>query len=1161
MRSLSVALVRVFAPLGLVCLLFALALPCFGQLGKGVVTGTVTDPSGAVIPNATVQLVNKGTSVVRSTTSNASGIYRFEFTDPGTYTLRVSAAGFATYELTNLDVTVGQTVTSDVQLEVRAATQTVTVEAGGVQLVNTANDEISGLVGRSTIQNLPLEIRDPTAFVNLQPGAVPDVFNGSTRGAAVNGQRGGTGNFMVDGSDNNDYGQGGRSHNTIGTLPGGMVSISPDAVQEFRVVTNNFSAEYGRQGGFVADVLLRPGTNTLHGSLFEYNRNSTTTANDFFSNKSGLHDRLVRNQFGGSLGGPIKKDKAWIFGSVDIQRLRQSTPITGTGIRQQFVDFVNNGGFANFVNQNQAAFGLSGPIDCSNPSNPGCTLGPIFKQLDSKWPLPRANGPVAPGDYLSTSGNIANPDGTPVQYPVPIFGASAYSARNTLNENRWTLKYDQSLSSRDTLTAHYIYDDFGSFFGGQGGDFLNPAFNEPAPARSQQGAFGYTHIFAPTVVNEFKATYLRANADFPCQDCQVPSIGTIDALSWGFGTTSSLPQNFTENTFQYQDNLAINRGHHSFKVGGEYRRTRNGSFFSADFDGLYEIWDTENFLTDGAIGDLAGLGGFYLGEAAINPSSPTPALPDPYRGYRANEFSYYGEDSWKVLPRVTLDLGLRYDYFGVPHNYRPNIDSNFFFGSSSLTQCVIRNATGKQVCLPGAGVTNPVSTNPYYPVNAFTAAEFGGTFKIRNSEIWNKDTNNFGPRFGLAWDVEGNQKTVVRFGGGVFYDRIWNNLFENIRFNPPLFAFSQVGLFFNGFAPGPISDPGFYSVPVNVANFAGAGATPSPRHMDQNLVTPYTEQANFDVQRQLADNWLLDVSYIGTFGHKLTGVVDLNTFDGRTSPGHSTRRINPNIGGDNARGNFYNSNYHALQVRITKRFSQGFQFDGNYTWSHALDYVSDAFNNKAGGSYRPEDTFNRKLEYGNADFDIRHRLVGDWVWDLPVFRSSRLLGGWSLSGIVELQTGSPFTIYDSAVDSNYDGYHTDRATFLGTGNISSAIHHGVSPADGYIWPGTFGPTPHPAPGVPTDGMLARNALFGPGYFNTDASISKAFHLGERADLKFVFSAFNAWNRPNFSMVPTQGNAGVGDVSNSLFGVAQNTVQPNNTGTGARVLQFALRIDF
>jgi hypothetical protein len=747
-----------------------------------------------------------------------------------------------------------------------------------------------------------------------------------------------------------------------------------------------------------------------------------------------------------------------------------------------------------------------------------------------------------------------------VVYPVPELGQASYSARNTLGEFRGSVRYDQQIAMNNTIAGHYLVDNYPSFFGGQGGDFYNPLYSTNAPSRSQNAMVSYTRAITPSILNEVKYSYLRNSAELPRQNPKVPSIGTADALTTGFGSSSAFPQKFTENSSEIQDSVAITHGRNSFKAGGEYFRRTNGSVFAANFFGLYYFWDTEDLLTDGAIGELSGNGGFYLGEAAINPSSSTPAYPNPYRGYRANEFSWYVLDNMKMTRTMTLNLGLRYDYFGVPHNYIPNTNSNLYFGSPIENQCIIRNATAAHVCFPTPGASNPVSTNPYYPVNAFTAQVFSAVFQIRNNEIWNKDINNFAPRFGLAWDVEGNGKTVVRLGGGVFYDRMWNNLFENVRFNPPLFAFSQVGELFNGATRGPISDPGFYSVPINIANFAGAGATPSPRQMNQNMVTAYAEQINLGVQHELKSNWLVDVGYIGTFGHKLTGVVDLNTFDGRTGFGYSSRRINPNVGADNARGNYYNSNYNALQVRLTKRMSMGLQLEANYTWSHALDYVSDAFNNKAGGSLYPEDAYNRQLEYGNADFDIRHRLVADFVWQLPWTKQRKMLRGWSLNGTFIWQTGSPFTMFDSAVDSNGDGYFNDRGTYIGGGNISNAINHSTSPADGYLKPTMFIPT-NLEGSIPVDGLLARNALFGPGYINNDLSAQKTFRLNDRFALKIVVSAFNVWNHQSFLMVPSQGTQQGGDLSNPLFGQAAETVQPNNTGTGGRSFQFGARIDF
>jgi hypothetical protein len=1126
----------------------------YGQLGTGVITGTVTDPSGATVPGAAVTLSNASTGVQRTAQTNTAGIYRLDFTEAGTYRLRVSASGFAVYEVAGLVVTVGQTVTTDVKLELGKTGTVVTVEAAGVQLVNTANAEVSDLINQNTIQNLPLEVRDATIFVNLIPGSVPNDFNASTRGAAINGMRGGMGNFMMDGSDNNDYGQGGRGKNATGTIPGGEVGVSPDAVEEFRVVTNNFSAEYGRSGGFVTDLVTKSGTNHLHGSAFEYNRNSATTADDFFSARAGLHNALIRNQFGGSLGGPIKKDKVFIFGAIEWQRLRASSPITGTSVTQDFVNFVNDGSFASFMNST-----IGTTFDCTSASVPGCSLGPIFQQLDSKYPLPRATSNFS---YATTSPLFTSSTGVPLfSYPVPIFGQETYLSDTILNEVRPDVRLDYNISSKDLLTARYAIDDYPNTTTGVGGDFENAAFPAIDQARAQNGGITWTHTLSPSVVNEAKMSYLRSTADFPCTDCQVPSIGTADALYTGFGTTEDLPQFFTENTFQWLDNLSIVHGKHTFKLGGEYRRTRNGSAFEAASDGLYYMWDTEDLLTDGAIGDMVGAGGFYEALASINPSSPTPAYPDYYRGYRANEFGFYGEDQIKATSRLTLTVGLRWDYFGVPHNFRPNIDSNFFDGSPIYNQC--QAASGIVACFPGYTGTLPAgavlqSNNPNYPINPYTASVFGGHFEIKNSEIWDKDTSNFAPRFGLAWDMFGDQRTIMRLGGGIFYDRMYNNIFENMRFNAPLFAFAVAG-YAGGAVEGPYSTPGFYSVPINIANFTKFASTPEARQMQQNLAAAYDEQVNFDIQHQFG-SWLLDTAYIGTFGHKLLGYVDVNTFSGREVSGYSHARINPNLGPDNDRGNWFNSNYNALQVSLTKRFSHGFQFNTNYTYSHALDYLSDVFNGRqfiGGGSIGSsiDDPYRRYLEYGNADFNLAHRFVAYGIWDLPVFKHNKWLGGWSYDATFSIQSGQPFSVIDTAADSNADGYYGDRADYVGTGSPMSTVTHTKSPADGYITnTSPFVPTPpNPATGW-ADSMLGRNVMTGPKFVGTDMSLAKKFQISERFALKVIASGFNIFNHPNFSNPVT-------DINNPFFGQSISDIAANNSSTGARVMQFAARLDF
>jgi hypothetical protein len=1117
--------------------------------GNATLTGAVTDPNGAVVAGATVKATNAGTNISTDTQTTDAGIYRFPTLPVGIYKIAVEAAGFKAALVENVTLTVGQTVTQDIKLEIGAPTETVTVQSGGEQLAQPNESSVSTLLNRNVWESYPLENRDTNEFINILPGSVPDTFAGSTRGAAVNGTRGGMGNFLVEGYDNNDQGQGGRG----ALVSGGITSISPDAIEEYRVITNNYSAQYGKAGGFVTDTVLRSGTNELHGSLFEYNRVQALAANDFFSNKEGVQDSLVRNQFGGSIGGPIIKDKTFAFGTVEFHRLRQGAPLTAVSTTQQFLNFVQSGAFATFQESDPGGFcvqnlGAACPGAFANSRN----LGANFLKLQAANPIPLATtGFTNEAAGLFTSGLV---------YPVPVYGDVTVINNSFLNASRFTAKVDHILSTRNRLAGTFLLEDSdtGDTHGGGDATIGVPFLS---PGRSILAGLSWVHDFSPTVINEAKFSYLRHVRDFAqCPDTeQLPSVATgIDPLGVSFGCSSNLPQFFTDNQFQIQNHISFARGSHSFRTGVEYRRIRNGSSFEAIKNGLFLPHGIEEFLTDGFFGDEADLalfgepvfGGFTFAQASINPQTGT--LPEFYRGYRANEWAAYIQDDWKFRRNLTLNLGVRWEYFGPPHNFRPGLDSNFFFGSADLP---VPNAT----------------SNPFFPVNDPQAARVArGSFQQRDHEIWQKDFNNFAPRVGFAWDVRGDQKLVIRGGGAISYDRIWNNLFENIRFNAPFFAFATVGAFGGGAGvpAGPISTPGLFGVPFTAANTAQFNnplfnPVPSPRHMDENLVTPYVQQFNLGVQYEFARDFLFEANYITTQGRNLTGIIDINTFDGRTRGGNS-RRPNPTIGGDNFRTNAFKSIYHGGQFIVRNRTWRGLQFTTHYTFAKAIDEISDAFNNRAG--QRPMDNFNISLDRARADFDIRHRFVAGFTYDLPFFKGNRWLGGWVMSGVVQMQSGVPFSVFHSGEDPNADGYFTDRAVFIGS-SFPAAYLRDRSPADGFFNPDVFqgmvtrasllGPAAACGPGNGVvisntrwwcNGTTGRNILSGPEFHNVDFGVHKRFSLTEDTSIQLQANAFNLFNHPNFGLP-------VSNLNSSQVGRSITTA-----GT-PRVIQLAIRLDF
>jgi hypothetical protein len=1183
--------------------ILALSAGAFAQGGAGELTGQVSDSTGAVVSGVEIKLTNTATAEVRTTVTTPAGIYTFpSLPIVGSYTLEVASKGFKATKVQNVIVSVGTLTTRDVKLEVGAATEQVTVEAGA-QIVQTEDSSLSQLVDRRIWGQMPLEARNSNDFINLVAGAVPEKFDPTFRGASVNGTRTGSGNFMVEGIDNNEQGQGGVAICGTNCGQGGSnTSISPDAIEEYRVVTHDFAAEYGKAGGFVTDTVLKSGTNQWHGSAYEYNRVQALAAEDWFTNNAApvngvrLKDHLVRNQFGGSFGGPIVKDKTFFFASVEWHRLRQSSPVAGSSFTQQFYNFVNTGAFETFMESDPAgycnqALGASCPGSFAQSSK----VGPIFQSQLQKFPLamPIVDCSVSCQSPTFTGGGAFTGDalGTGflphITYPVPLYATATESLVNPVNQYRVSIKVDHKLSAQDQLNGVYLLEDVADTdnFGSGEATFGTPTNN---PNRAQTAGITYIHTFSPTVLNQFKFGYSRHTANFTSPGTDgIPAIISIDALAGGFGASNALPQFFTENEFQTKDDISVTHGKHSLKFGAEYRRTRNGSSFEADKNGSFFSWGGEDLITDNTFSDQAdqvtfgypSIGSWYYAAAAVNPTNGQ--LPLFYRGYRANEVAMYAQDDWRVHPRLTLNVGVRWEYFGPPHNFQKNIDSNFYFGSPAT---------------PFATTSN----NPFIPVNnSFYAGEATGTFQVKNSSIWNKKLNNWGPRVGFSWDVLGNQKLVLRSGFGMYYDRIYNNVFENIRFNPPFYSNAVFGAIQNGVPGGALETPGLYQIPFTATSqFVSTTVFPTglpkarPRHMNQDLGTPYYEQYSFGVQYQIAKDMVLETNYVGTLGRKLIGIYNINTFDGRLScnpavgpfaagspcdnagfpSGFSTRRPNNTISSDNFRNTAFTSNYNALNVTLRKRFSGGLQFNANYTFAKALDELSDAFRGtRSGGSNGPSaptDPMNLRNDYGPADFDVRHRFVFSPTYDLPFMKGNRWLGGWSVNSIISWQTGASIPLFDSIADPNQSGVANQRPAFVGT-SLSSVINTNVSPAHGYI----SNPI-NPATGLGTNfaevnqasgigcsatvnaglwcnSTLGRGSLHGPQYADVDLGVDKSFKITESAKFTFQANFFDLFNHPNFQNPD-------GNVVDGSFGKSLLTF--GGVG-GHRVTQLALRFDF
>jgi hypothetical protein len=1128
-------------------LVFAIAvlvsLNVAGQQITGSIRGIVLDPSGATVASAEVTAKQIETGLTRAAFTDHHGEYVLVELPIGHYQLEVRAKGFQKYLQQGISLDVNETATVGIHLKVGAETQQVEVRADAA-LVQSTESSLGQTVMEREILDLPLDGRNFSQLGLLQPGVVPLTpglleAGGPARenqAYAVDGQRPESNNFLIDGADN------------VSSVDGGVVLKPPiDAIAEFKILSHNANAEFGRNTGSTTNIVTRSGANSFHGAAWEFLRNDAMDSSDYFTQSV---QPLKQNQFGGTFGGPIVRDKTFFFGYYEGFRNRQgeTVPATVPSMAE---------GQGNFAELCTAIKGDS--IDstsglCVNSQNLPDPQGQLtffgtpvpFNQMTIFTPIDPTAAKVLPF------------------FPQPNVGENGFIATQTLsaNNDQFGVRLDHYLSPADTLNFRYMYS------GGPTTDPLSPVgANVPGfPVgeynRAQNFVAQETHIFSPTTVGVARFSYLRntflldehlnhespSDLDFQYAPTLASAAGPPFIQVGGYasvGDPITGPRNTYQNTFDLSGSLSWIHGRHELKFGGGYRRDQinalqgiatNGFFVFAGIPSFEDFLYNDgfaNFLSGNPVVFLQGGGNFA-------------------REIRDRALDAYGQDTYKVTSRLTLNLGLRWE-LPFPSTERHNEVNLFVPGAQSK---VVPNAP--------AGLLYP--GDPGVPAGLIPTQKTA-----------------FAPRFGIAWDPRGDAKTVVSAAYGIFYEPYYTGEggpLQDPVSAPPYLKTLQLGFPVNSFA-NPFYTPNPFGVPF-----------PEPMTLlvvSRNLHLPYAQDWNLNIQRSFGEDWLLQVGYVGTTGVRLPRFIEgdpavyIPGVD-TTSPGCTVaipcpistennvnqRRLysgctlaQPNncvYGSVGEIASVSNSSYNALEASLRKRFSHGLSFLASYTWSHSIDDVSSfnitgsASQPVAGENDLAQNPFDLAAERGPSMFDARHRLVLSYQWSLPFLQHSsnwygKALGNWQLNGIFTAMSGTPFTVFDSNDVSlqgqapEISGFSSNRPNVVGNPNS------GPRTAAQWFNVNAFQKiTQDPNSPVEQFGDEGRNALEGPGYVDWDLSAFKNIRLTEGKQLQFRGELFNVLNHTNFRLP-------VSDIeSSTTFGEIQSDVSP-------RVIQVALKFLF
>jgi hypothetical protein len=1122
----------------------------------GRIVGTVTDEKGGVVPGAEVTVTNKATREARTTVADDSGNYIVPLLPPGAYAVTVKQNGFKKFISEDVKVALTETSTVNATLPVGALTETVTVTAAP-SLAQTEDSQMGRVVDTRAVSELPLATRNFTQLLSLSPGTatyLPDntSVGRNSQNISVNGGRVTNNNFQINGID----------ANSMGTNSAPSLAVpAPETIQEFKVQTSLYDATFGRSGGGNIQAVTKSGGNDFHGGAYEYFRNNVLNANNPFLKAAGVaRPILKRNIFGGLLGGPIKKDKAFFFLSYQGTRERNGASIINSLSSNVLVDpkLTNDRSAATL----QATYGLA-------------SINPTALAL--------LNTKLANGQYLIPTPTSAN-------------GTYTGSTPSVFDENQLNANIDYRFNEKNTLAVKLFVSNapqtlvLPSFLGG--GPNV-PGFGNFQQNNNRLITAQYMHIFSPTVFNELRAGYnfIRVDAvpQEPVNDSSVgitranasafPGLGLIriNAAAGGvvFGTSSTIDVKAKAPSTTLADTLSFSRGKHTFRTGGEYRYNENNYVLNFFTRGQVDFLSFANFLQGSTFVSVFGSG---IGD----------------RSLRASDYNFFAQDDWKVSRKLTLNLGLRYELDLPAYDTRGRIAT--FDPSLYVPRPAVN---GVAIGPPIGGFVQAGNVISQYDVQSIP--------NVGKRVVDSVDPNNFAPRVGFAYSPFESGRLVVRGGYGVFYSR---TSFQYLTLNviaPPTYVFGV-----NVFAP--VSNPYFPAPSQSQFPTLVPGVALSGTLFDRGIRTPYLQQYNVNAQYEIFKDYLLEVAYVGTHGVNLFRQIAINQSPLVPTGGSITNPVTGAVITTNTAANaaarapfqgvsingfFQNqstaqSSYNSLQVSLTRRFSKGMQFLASYTLAKSIDNASGQGGGAGnGGVVNPGgvgetsgilgDQHNNRANRGLSDFDRKHRFVFSALYDLPTPKFARqskggklLLGDWQLASIVTSMSGLPIDIVDTGAGSFYGlsggGAALARPNLIGDPFSNVPAGYLFNPyafarpvvAAGAIIPSSGGKATAGAAGTDI-GNVGRNILRGPRQNNVDFSIIKRFRVGETKNIEFRTEFFNLFNNVNFANPISDLNA----VAAANFN-ADGTIKSGGAGrfgtiisasSNPRLVQFALKFNF